>query len=229
MRLRPIVLLSTAALPPSCGGSCSSPIRGPRLHAGPGGEPGATSLNTTLRAQLEPRGARRDRRIRQLGLLRPRADGGSRSSAPRSACRSSTSRARRTPPHRRDHRRLERVARGDAPTASTPTSRPRPRPVSTSWTCATPTARRRCGPGAKPSVRPLAVDRPETGLLYANGTQSGMHVLDLTADPTNPREVGVLRRLLRPRRLLRAATGYTRRRSATASWRCSTSRARRDP
>jgi choice-of-anchor B domain-containing protein len=40
------------------------------------------------------------------------------------------------------------------------------------------------------SAHSLWIDQ-ETGLLYANGTQSGMHVLDLTADPTNPREVGV--------------------------------------
>ena len=40
------------------------------------------------------------------------------------------------------------------------------------------------------SAHTLWIDQ-ETGLLYANGTQNGMHVLDLTADPTNPREVGV--------------------------------------
>ncbi len=38
------------------------------------------------------------------------------------------------------------------------------------------------------SAHSLWIDA-EAGLLYANGTQSGMHVLDL-ADPTNPREVG---------------------------------------
>ena len=40
------------------------------------------------------------------------------------------------------------------------------------------------------SAHSLWIDA-ETGLLYANGTQSGMHVLDLAADPANPREVGV--------------------------------------
>ncbi len=40
------------------------------------------------------------------------------------------------------------------------------------------------------SAHSLWIDE-ERGLLYAHGTQSGMHVLDLTADPTNPREVGV--------------------------------------
>jgi choice-of-anchor B domain-containing protein len=40
------------------------------------------------------------------------------------------------------------------------------------------------------SAHSLWIDQ-DSGLLYANGTQSGMHVLDLTADPTNPREVGV--------------------------------------
>ncbi len=40
------------------------------------------------------------------------------------------------------------------------------------------------------SAHSLWIDT-ETGLLYANGTQSGMHVLDLRADPANPREVGV--------------------------------------
>ena len=39
------------------------------------------------------------------------------------------------------------------------------------------------------SAHSLWIDE-ERGLLYAHGTQSGMHVLDLTADPTNPREVG---------------------------------------
>jgi choice-of-anchor B domain-containing protein len=39
------------------------------------------------------------------------------------------------------------------------------------------------------SAHTLWID-DETGLLYANGTQSGMHVLDLSADPANPREVG---------------------------------------
>jgi choice-of-anchor B domain-containing protein len=39
------------------------------------------------------------------------------------------------------------------------------------------------------SAHSLWIDA-EAGLLYANGTQSGMHVLDLAADPTNPREVG---------------------------------------
>jgi choice-of-anchor B domain-containing protein len=39
------------------------------------------------------------------------------------------------------------------------------------------------------SAHSLWIDA-ESGLLYANGTQSGMHVLDLTGDPTNPREVG---------------------------------------
>jgi choice-of-anchor B domain-containing protein len=39
------------------------------------------------------------------------------------------------------------------------------------------------------SAHTVYVDQ-ERGLLYANGTQSGMHVLDLTQDPTNPREVG---------------------------------------
>jgi choice-of-anchor B domain-containing protein len=40
------------------------------------------------------------------------------------------------------------------------------------------------------SAHSLWIDE-ERGLLYAHGTQSGMHVLDLTADPANPREVGV--------------------------------------
>jgi choice-of-anchor B domain-containing protein len=40
------------------------------------------------------------------------------------------------------------------------------------------------------SAHTLWIDA-ETGRLYANGTQSGMHVLELRADPTNPREVGV--------------------------------------
>jgi len=39
------------------------------------------------------------------------------------------------------------------------------------------------------SAHSLWIDEA-AGLLYANGTQSGMHVLDLTGDPTNPREVG---------------------------------------
>jgi len=39
------------------------------------------------------------------------------------------------------------------------------------------------------SAHTLWIDE-EKGLLYANGTQTGMHVLDLAADPTNPREVG---------------------------------------
>ena len=39
------------------------------------------------------------------------------------------------------------------------------------------------------SAHSVYIDQ-ERGLLYANGTQSGMHVLDLKADPTNPREVG---------------------------------------
>jgi choice-of-anchor B domain-containing protein len=39
------------------------------------------------------------------------------------------------------------------------------------------------------SAHTVYVDQ-ERGLLYANGTQSGMHVLDLTQDPTNPREIG---------------------------------------
>lgn len=39
------------------------------------------------------------------------------------------------------------------------------------------------------SAHSLWIDE-ERGLLYANGTQSGMHVLDLAADPTSPREVG---------------------------------------
>lgn len=40
------------------------------------------------------------------------------------------------------------------------------------------------------SAHTLWIDE-ETGLLYANGTRNGMHVLDLTADPANPREVGL--------------------------------------
>lgn len=39
------------------------------------------------------------------------------------------------------------------------------------------------------SAHTVYIDQ-ERGLLYANGTQSGMHVLDLTADPANPRELG---------------------------------------
>jgi len=40
------------------------------------------------------------------------------------------------------------------------------------------------------SAHSLWIDE-QRGLLYAHGTQSGMHVLDLRADPANPREVGV--------------------------------------
>ncbi len=39
------------------------------------------------------------------------------------------------------------------------------------------------------SAHSLWIDE-QRGLLYAHGTQSGMHVLDLAADPTNPTEVG---------------------------------------
>jgi choice-of-anchor B domain-containing protein len=39
------------------------------------------------------------------------------------------------------------------------------------------------------SAHSLSIDE-ERGLLYANGTSNGMHVLDL-ADPTNPRELGL--------------------------------------
>lgn len=39
------------------------------------------------------------------------------------------------------------------------------------------------------SAHSLWIDE-ERGLLYANGTQSGMHVLDLAGDPVRPREVG---------------------------------------
>ena len=41
----------------------------------------------------------------------------------------------------------------------------------------------------------------DTGLLYANGTQSGMHVLDLDRRPHEPARGGPLHRLLRPRLL----------------------------
>lgn len=40
------------------------------------------------------------------------------------------------------------------------------------------------------SAHTLWID-PERALLYANGTATGMHVLDLSRDPTNPREIGV--------------------------------------
>ena len=40
------------------------------------------------------------------------------------------------------------------------------------------------------SAHTLWIDE-EQGLLYANGTQTGLHVLDLQPDPLNPREVGV--------------------------------------
>jgi choice-of-anchor B domain-containing protein len=40
------------------------------------------------------------------------------------------------------------------------------------------------------SAHSLWIDE-ERGLLYANGTQSGMHVLDIARDPVNPRELGV--------------------------------------
>src|SRR5262245_14220527 len=39
------------------------------------------------------------------------------------------------------------------------------------------------------SAHTLWIDQ-EQGLLYANGTSSGMHVLDLQPDPLNPRDVG---------------------------------------
>lgn len=39
------------------------------------------------------------------------------------------------------------------------------------------------------SAHSLWIDE-ERGLLYAHGTQTGMHVLDLVADPANPTEVG---------------------------------------
>ncbi len=39
------------------------------------------------------------------------------------------------------------------------------------------------------SAHTLWIDQ-EQGLLYANGTSTGMHVLDLQPDPLNPREVG---------------------------------------
>jgi choice-of-anchor B domain-containing protein len=42
------------------------------------------------------------------------------------------------------------------------------------------------------SAHTLWIDQ-ERGLLFANGTSSGMHVLDLEPDPENPREVGVYR------------------------------------
>jgi choice-of-anchor B domain-containing protein len=40
------------------------------------------------------------------------------------------------------------------------------------------------------SAHSLWIDEAR-GRLYANGTQTGMHVLDLSADPTSPRELGV--------------------------------------
>jgi choice-of-anchor B domain-containing protein len=43
--------------------------------------------------------------------------------------------------------------------------------------------------GAFDSAQTLWIDTTR-GLLFANGTASGMHVLDLTADPENPKEVG---------------------------------------
>jgi len=40
------------------------------------------------------------------------------------------------------------------------------------------------------SAHSLWIDQ-DRGLLYAHGTRTGMHVLDLARDPTNPRELGV--------------------------------------
>ena len=95
-----------------------------------------------------------------------------------------------TPPHRHDRGRLERLARGEDVreyayvTTEAQTGldivdlRDPERPVKVrTWN------------ETFASAHSLWIDA-EAGLLYANGTQSGMHVLDLAADPTNPREVG---------------------------------------
>ena len=190
MKLTRLLALLLVAVLPSCGGSSASPSAAPVSTPAPASSPGATSLNMALRSQLNlaalgasagsgnwgytsPSGRRLALVGTSVGLsvvdvtspagarLTGTIVGGS------SAWREVRTYRQYAYVTTEAQTGLDIVDLGDPD---------RPVKVRT-WS------------ETFQSAHSLWIDA-ETGLLYANGTQSGMHVLDLTADPTNPREVG---------------------------------------
>jgi len=185
----PLALL-LAALLPSCGGSSSSPSAAPVSTPAPAATPGATSLNMALRAQLDltalgasagsgswgytsPSGRRFALVGTSVGLsvVEVTNPAGARLTG---TIAGGTSAWREV----RTYREFAYVTT-EAPTGLDIVDLRDPdRPV-----------KLRTWSETFQSAHSLWIDA-ETGRLYAHGTQTGMHVLDLTGDPTNPRELG---------------------------------------
>jgi choice-of-anchor B domain-containing protein len=187
---RTLALLLTAALP-SCGGSSSSPSAAPVSTPAPASSPGATSLNMVLRSQLNlaalgvsagsgiwgyttPGGRRFALVGTSIGLSV--VDVSDPSIARLAGTITGGSSAWREVRTYRDFAYVTTEAQTGLDVVDL---RDPDRPL-----------KLRTWSETFQSAHSLWIDA-ETGRLYANGTQSGMHVLDLSADPTNPREVGV--------------------------------------
>ncbi len=186
---RPLALLA-AALLCSCGGTSTSPSVAPVSTPAPATTPGPTSLNMTLRAQLN---------LAALGVSAGSGIWGYTSPAGRRLALVGTSAGLSV---------VDVTESGNARlTGSITGGSSAWREVRTYREYAYVTTEAQTGldivdlgdPDRPVKVRTwnetfasahsLWIDE-EAGLLYANGTQTGMHVLDLSTDPTNPREVG---------------------------------------
>ena len=187
---RSLALLLLAAVLPSCGGSSTSPSAPPVSTPAPTSASGATSLNMTLRSQLN---------LAALGVSAGSGIWGYTSAGGRRLALVGTSAGLSvvdvTNPASpritgsiaggssawrevRSYREFASVTTEAQTGLDIVDLRDPDRPTKLSTWSET-----------FQSAHSLWIDA-ETGLLYANGTQSGMHVLDLAADPANPREVG---------------------------------------
>ena len=190
MRLKPSLALLLTAVLPSCGGSSTLPSAPPISTPAPAATPGPTSLNMTLRAQLNlaalgasagsgiwgytlPEGRRLALVGTSVGLsVVDVTDPGNARLTGTITGGSSAWREVRT------YREYAYVTTEAQTGLDIVDLRDPDRP-----------AKVRTWNETFASAHSLWID-DETGLLYANGTQTGMHVLDLSADLTNPREVG---------------------------------------
>ncbi|HEY7516315.1 MAG TPA: choice-of-anchor B family protein [Vicinamibacteria bacterium] len=174
----------------ACGGASTSPSAGPASNPTPTPTPGASSLNMTLRAQVN---------LAALGVTAGSGNWGYTSPAGRRYALTGTS----------SGLTVVDVSNPGSPriTGSIVGGSSAWREVRTFRQYAYVTTEAQTGldivdlgnPDAPVKVRTwnetfasahsLTIDESR-GLLFAHGTQSGMHVLDLAADPTNPREVG---------------------------------------
>lgn len=191
MSTRPVVaVLPVFLLLASCGGSSTTPSAPPVTSAAPGASPGAVSLNMVLRAQLTPAA---------LGVSGGSGNWGYTSPSGRRLALVGTSAGLSvvdvTTPT--SPRVTGQVAGGSSAWREVRTYR--------QYAYVTTEAQTGLdivdlGDPERPvklktwsetfaSAHSLWIDE-ERGLLYANGTQSGMHVLDLASDPASPRELG---------------------------------------